>query len=295
MAAGPSSLPNGPADAPTSLFCTHNLQEIGVDDIQVHTFMPVIQQCFGHLSSTLHSLPQKSPGALADISCTSLDSSRTSSSATLAPWMKTADAELIPSSVPSLRGRLTFTCFTRENLVKDVITVFGGLSFRYMDLFRVKCALQLLDACAETLETLRLYPIGVRSEGFLTMREGNGLNQAIHSRRPGAPALRSVPSDARDCGEVDQCPGHRIQFLRTVLSTVTPPTLLSSIGRQTLAASEVVGSNEVWIPFVSATDRQMEEAQTPSVTNNNTNRSAKCTTHRTLGWCSPRSRTFLIA
>ena len=42
--------------------------------------------------------------------------------------------------------------------MKDMIAVFGGLHFRHMDLFRVKCVRLLLSACTETLETLRLYP-----------------------------------------------------------------------------------------------------------------------------------------
>ena len=54
--------------------------------------------------------------------------------------------------------------------MKDMIDFFGGLRFRHMDLFKVKCARLLLDACAETLETLRLYPTDVRGEKFLEIR-----------------------------------------------------------------------------------------------------------------------------
>lgn len=36
-------------------------------------------------------------------------------------------------------------------------TLFGGLHFRYMELFMVTCTRFLLHACAETLDTLRLY------------------------------------------------------------------------------------------------------------------------------------------
>jgi hypothetical protein len=41
--------------------------------------------------------------------------------------------------------------------VKELIAVFGGLRFRYMDLFRLEGGPLLLDACAETLDTLRLH------------------------------------------------------------------------------------------------------------------------------------------
>jgi len=81
-------------------------------------------------------------------------------------WESGADATLVPLSVPPLRGWLTLTCFTRENIVKDMISLFGGLRFRHMDLFRVKCVRLLLDACAETLETLRLYPSDPYGEEF---------------------------------------------------------------------------------------------------------------------------------
>ena len=49
------------------------------------------------------------------------------------------DTELVPLSVHPLRGRLTLTCFTWENLVKDMIILFGGLRFRSMDFYMVKC------------------------------------------------------------------------------------------------------------------------------------------------------------
>jgi len=55
--------------------------------------------------------------------------------------------------------------------VKDMITLFGGLRFRCMDLFRVKCVRLLLDACENTLETLRLYPTDRYGEEYPNGRE----------------------------------------------------------------------------------------------------------------------------
>ena len=49
-------------------------------------------------------------------------------------------------------------CFTRVGILEDMIDLFGGIRFCYMDLFCVCGMRLLLDACAETLETLRLYP-----------------------------------------------------------------------------------------------------------------------------------------
>lgn len=45
-----------------------------------------------------------------------------------------------------------------------MIDLFGGIRFRYMDLFCVKGMRLILGACAETLETVRLYPDDPRSE-----------------------------------------------------------------------------------------------------------------------------------
>ena len=66
------------------------------------------------------------------------------------------------------------TCFRREDLVKNMIDLFGGLHFRHMDLFRVQCVRLLLDACTETLETLRLYPTDPYGEEF---RKGEKENE----------------------------------------------------------------------------------------------------------------------
>jgi hypothetical protein len=67
-----------------------NPQELGIDYLQVSSFMPSIQRHFGHLSQHFGSLPSRSPRALADRSCISLDPSRTfktSSSTTPSPGM----------------------------------------------------------------------------------------------------------------------------------------------------------------------------------------------------------------
>ena len=51
--------------------------------------------------------------------------------------------------------------------MEDMIALFGGLRFRHMDLFKVRCVRLLLDACAESLETLRLYPTDQYGEIFV--------------------------------------------------------------------------------------------------------------------------------
>ena len=59
------------------------------------------------------------------------------------------------------------TCSFREGLLKEMIKLFGGIRFHYMDLFNVCEMRLLLNACAPTLEALRLYPNDPRSEQLL--------------------------------------------------------------------------------------------------------------------------------
>jgi len=153
-----------------------NLQELGIDHLQVSSFMPTIRQCFGHLSPTLRFLALKEPNG----SCRqilyfiglfpNLQDLKLHYRLPMYEQESTADATLVPLSTPPLQGWLTLTCFTRENLMRDMILLFGGLRFRCMDLFRVKCARLLLGACTRTLETLRLYPTDPYGERFLKMR-----------------------------------------------------------------------------------------------------------------------------
>ena len=56
------------------------------------------------------------------------------------------------------------TCFTRVGILEDMIDLFGGIWFRYMELFCVHGMRLLLDACTETSETLQLYPHDPRSK-----------------------------------------------------------------------------------------------------------------------------------
>ena len=141
-----------------------NLQELGIDHLRVPDFMPNIQRCFGHFAPTLRFLALKEPEG----SCRQilyfiglfphLQDLKLFYRTPIENRESTADLELVPLSIPPLCGRLTLTHFTWVRLVEDMIALFGGLHFRYMDLFRVKCVRLLLAACAETLEVLRLYP-----------------------------------------------------------------------------------------------------------------------------------------
>ena len=152
-----------------------NLQELGIDNLQVSSFMPIIRRCFGHLSH-LRFLALKDPNGthrqilyfiglfpnLQDLKLQYHQPVDVPENAT--------DATLIPLSIPPLRGWLRLVCFTKEDFVKDMVILFRGLRFRHMDLFGVSCSQLLLNECAETLETLRLYPTDGYCEEFLKSR-----------------------------------------------------------------------------------------------------------------------------
>jgi hypothetical protein len=70
----------------------------------------------------------------------------------------------IPLFTPPLRGRLTVVGLKKVGLLKEMIDLFGGIQFRYMDIYNVTGMRPLLHACAKTLETLRLYPTDPRGE-----------------------------------------------------------------------------------------------------------------------------------
>ena len=54
--------------------------------------------------------------------------------------------------------------------MEDMAVLFGGSRFRHMDIFRVNYVGFLLSKCAETLETLSLYPSDPYGEEFLERR-----------------------------------------------------------------------------------------------------------------------------
>ena len=153
-----------------------NLQELGIDHLHVSDFMSDIQRSFGHFAPTPRPPAPRAPKG----SCwqilyfigffPNLQDLKICYKSLTEEQESTADAELVPLSVPPLHGQLTLTCFTRVKLVEDMIALFGGLRFRRMDLFRVRCTRLILGACAETLETLRLYPTDLCGEEIIWER-----------------------------------------------------------------------------------------------------------------------------
>jgi len=141
-----------------------NVQELGIDFLDIPSFMPNIRRYFGHFSPAVRSLALREPkGSRRQIIFFIGMFQHLENLKLLYKWVDfqeepVDDLTLVPSFVPPLRGRLAMTCFTRVGILEDMIDLFGGIRFRYMDLFSVHGMRLLLDACAETLETLRLYP-----------------------------------------------------------------------------------------------------------------------------------------
>jgi len=143
-----------------------NVQQLRIERFDLSKFMPGIERYFGHFAPTLRSISLTiSSGTqlqllfflglfpnLDDIEIEYYPT--TNSESTPNPGSELA----VPFSIPSLGGQLKLTHFTSETTARDMITLFGGLRFQYMDLFSVEGSRLLLDACSDTLQTVRVYP-----------------------------------------------------------------------------------------------------------------------------------------
>ena len=144
-----------------------NVQELGIRGLDFRVFTPRAQRYFGHFTPTLRTLALRNPkgtnsqllyflGLFPNLDDLKFDHGHLQPTSTLAP---------VPQSAPSLRGRLTLTCAGRVGLLRDLSKLSGGLRFHYMHLFDWGGARFLLDTCADTLETLRVYPVYLTGKG----------------------------------------------------------------------------------------------------------------------------------
>lgn len=142
-----------------------NVRTLKLDYMDISRFIPGIERYFEHLSPTLRSIVLWSP------SCTprqlshflslfsGLENISIRGGPTLEPAATIPDTKLVPFSPPELRGELRLYGSQRVETWTRLIALCGGLRFRYMNLRNVgACVPILFEACAKTLETLRLYP-----------------------------------------------------------------------------------------------------------------------------------------
>lgn len=142
-----------------------NLRVLRINKLQVSGFMPRIRQYFGHFAPALQDLCLIEPcGTYRQILYfiglfPKLQNLRLSYLRFVTEHESSAE-QLIPLSAPPLCGTLVFKRYNGEALVKGMIEFFGGLRFRYVNILQVDCTGLVLEACAETLEKLRLCPSG---------------------------------------------------------------------------------------------------------------------------------------
>ena len=141
-------------------------------------------------------------------------------------WGKlVGDPTLVPPFAPPLRGSLTVAHLTSVDLLKGMIELFGGIRFRSMNLLDVDGMELLLDACAETLETVVLHPTDPRGkQPFLEVVE------AIANSFAARHTLQDYDLSRNRSLRTLEVPvssfGHTTQddtFLKHVLSTITSP------------------------------------------------------------------------
>ena len=123
-------------------------------------------------------------------------------------------------------------------LLKDMIHLFGGVRFRHIVLFKVTETQFLLSACAETLETLQLYPTDPRGKRYYVRCMRFPANDPaaksflmdfdlsrIKSLRTLEFQVRSIVNRLKPLAPDDAALG----FFRVVLSTIKSPAFFKVV------------------------------------------------------------------
>ena len=140
-----------------------NLQELRISHLDLAKFPMGFGGCLGHFSPTLRSLALHSPRGfrrqLIDLFRLFPMLDDIEISLRRREWGDDTaiDNKLVPVS-GWLGGRLALSAFDDVELLKDMVVAFGGMRFTSMDLPSVRGAETVLEACAHTLETLRIHP-----------------------------------------------------------------------------------------------------------------------------------------
>ena len=152
-----------------SIRCFHalvNLQDLTIADLDFSKFPAGAGYYFGHFSPSLRSValscPKGTRRQLLDFLrlFPKLDDIKISYYHARTEAHEALNTQFIPIR-GGLRGRLTLRTFGEEGLLRDIIIAFGGMRFTSMDLRNVPGTQLLLEACADTLETLHMDPYQV--------------------------------------------------------------------------------------------------------------------------------------
>ena len=138
------------------------VQTLKLARVAIDRFIPGNEPYFEHFSPTLKSMtlyyPHCTPRQLSHFLSlfSNLDNIKISGIDASAPETTTLDTELIPFTAHKPRGQLVLHHFHPIEAC-TYLTSCGGPRFHYMDLYDIgRWTPVLLEACAETLETLRL-------------------------------------------------------------------------------------------------------------------------------------------
>lgn len=140
-----------------------NLQDLAIESLDFSLFPQGVGAFFGHFSPTLRSLaltnPLGSRRQLVDFFrlFPGLDDLVVCGYYGKGEGHEPLDDELMAIR-GGLRGRLHLKTFHDEGLLKDIIVAFGGIRFTFMRLESVSGVPLLLKACADTLQTVHIYP-----------------------------------------------------------------------------------------------------------------------------------------
>lgn len=203
-----------------------NVQELGIDYLDIPSFMSKIRRYFGHFLPTVRSLSLKNPKGsrrqvIFFIGCFQhLEDLKLLYDRDQSQEEPVDDLTPVPPYTPPLRGRLTMTCITRVGILEDMIGSFGGIRFRHMDLFDVDRMRLLLDACGNTLESLRLYPSDPRAV--------SSPNDFDLSRNRSLRAIETTMLSLKASLNL-KLPSVRASNLRHALSTITSPVFAEVI------------------------------------------------------------------
>ena len=103
-----------------------NVRELGIDYLDIPSFIPRINRYFGHFLPTVHSLALREPkGSRRQIIYfiglfRHLENLKLLYDRVNYQGEPTDDPTLVPPFIPPLRGQLTATCFTRVGILKDM-------------------------------------------------------------------------------------------------------------------------------------------------------------------------------
>ena len=142
-----------------------NVQTLKLENVDISSFVPVIECYFEHFSPTVRSItlwdPCCTPRQLSHFLSlfSNLNDIGVWGVSSRPPKTTFPDADLTQFSTPKLRGELGLSGSHWTETWRHLITSGGCLRFNCMNLYKAgDCARFLLDASTETLETLRFSP-----------------------------------------------------------------------------------------------------------------------------------------